>query len=191
MKRIRESINKKEYDLLIRATKGNEKIRANTKSNLLRSFTLLYYTGLRVNELQELRIKNIQELLTKGSTKVELSKTQSERKLHLTPDFKRDLLKVFDLEEPSHHRVITKGANKNKVEGIHEITFIGLINTHLKEILGDGYTSHSFRQGIITEYATRSIDTNIIKEFIAHKNVKTTMKYIKPTEQDVVNSLIR
>lgn len=61
----------------------------------------------------------------------------------------------------------------------------------MKEALGSGYTSHSFRQGLITEMGSKSINTKIISKFIGHADVKTTMMYINPTDDDIMNSLIR
>ncbi|WP_324172286.1 site-specific integrase [Sulfurimonas sp.] len=191
-KRIKENITETEYKRLMSYTRGNETKRANTKSNLLRAFTILYYTGLRVNELQELRVKNIKELLQNNTTKIILPKTNSERKLYITKDFKRELEKLFDLTiEDEENRVIAKGSNKSKRTGINDITFISMINENLKEILGNGYTSHSFRQGIITEMGSRGINTKIIAKFVGHSDIKTTMRYINPTDEDIVNCLIR
>ena len=51
LKRIKESITELEYKKLMSAVRGDESIRENTKDNLLRAFTILYFTGLRLNEL--------------------------------------------------------------------------------------------------------------------------------------------
>lgn len=193
MKRlIKENIGLAEYKKLMNATRGNESIRANTKSNLLRTFTILYFTGLRLNELQELRIKNIKELVFDSSTKLILPKTNTERKLYCSDDFKKELLKIFDFDiEFDENRVITKGSNKAKGTGITIPTFITLVNSHIKNILGKGYTSHSFRQGIITEMGSKGINIKIISRYIGHKSVETTLGYMKPTDNDIFNSLIR
>ncbi|RXJ98686.1 hypothetical protein CRV02_13120 [Arcobacter sp. CECT 8989] len=61
----------------------------------------------------------------------------------------------------------------------------------MKEILGEGFTSHSFRQGLITEMGSKSINIKIISNFIGHKNVSTTLGYIKPTDNQIKNSLVR
>ena len=192
IKRIKENITEVEYKKLMSFTRGNENIRSNTKSNLLRAYSILYFCGLRVNELQELRIKNIKELLENGTTKIILPKTQSERKLYLTKDFKKELVKLFDMTiEDYENRIITKGSNKNKRTGINVITFISMINSSIKEVLGSGFTSHSFRQGIITEMGSKGINTKIISKFVGHSDIKTTMRYINPTDEDIQNSLIR
>ena len=54
LKRIKESVNHTEYKKLISTVRGDESIRTHTKQNLLRTFIILYYTGLRLNELQQL-----------------------------------------------------------------------------------------------------------------------------------------
>ena len=123
IKRIKENITIVEYKKLMAATRGNDSIRENTRLNLLRTFTILFYTGMRLNELQDLRIKNIKELLTNETVKVLSKKTSSERKLYLTKDFKKQLLPLFDFEiEHDENRVICKGSNKNKRTGINSIT---------------------------------------------------------------------
>lgn len=192
IKKIKENITIKEYKILMAAAKGSDTMRANTINNLLRAFTILFYTGLRLNELQELRITHIKELLSTGQTKINLPKTTSERKLFATDDFKKQLGKLFDLNiEDDENRIITKGSNKSKRTGINTTVFIQQINRFIQQILGTGYSSHSFRQSLITEMASKSINVKIISQFIGHSDVKTTMRYIKATDEDIMNSLIR
>ena len=54
----------------------------------------------------------------------------------------------------------------------------------IQSVLGTHYSSHSFRSGIITELGNKGINAKIIQEFIGHKNVTTTMNYIKPSKDD-------
>lgn len=61
----------------------------------------------------------------------------------------------------------------------------------MKKILGPSFTSHSFRQGLITEMGINSVNPRIIQSFIGYSDIKTTMRYIKPTEVDVKNALVR
>jgi integrase len=173
IKRIKENITKSEFIKLMASVKGADNIRANTKSNLLRTFVILYYTGMRINELQDLRIKDIEELLDNGTVKIFLKKTLSQRKLYLTKEFKKQLEKVFDFNmENLDNRVICKGSNKNKKTAIHNIVFIQQVNKFIKHILGDGYTSHSFRQGIISEFGAKGVNIKIISKFVGHSDVK-------------------
>jgi len=192
IKRIKENITEVEFKKLMASVRGDESIRANTKSNLLRTFTILYYTGMRLNELQDLRIYHIKELLENETVKITLQKTSSERKLYLTKEFKKQLLKIFDFEiEDTTNRVISKGANKNKQTAINNIVFIQQVNKFIKNILGTGYTSHSFRQGLISEFGAKGVNIKIISKFVGHSDVKTTMRYITPTDEDIMMNLIR
>jgi len=192
VKKIKESITLDEFKRLMRYTQGDDTIRANTKQNFLRAFVILFYTGLRLNEVQELRVKQIKELVENGQTKIILSKTHNERKLFATDEFKRELKKLFDFtKEDLENRVIAKGSDKNNRTGINHIVFISAINKQIKKALGDGFTSHSFRQGLITEMASKGVNTKVIAGFINHKNVSTTLRYVKPTDEIIANAMIR
>jgi len=191
IKRIKENVTTKEYKKLMSFVNESESMRENSKQNLLRAFTILFYTGLRVNELQALTIGDIKELINNRSVKLELDKTSTERKLYLSNDFEEELLNIFDLDEESENRVIAKGANKNRRTSIHPITFIAQINKVMKDALGDGFTSHSFRQGLISEMASKSVNVKIISQFIGHSDIKTTLHYVKPTDNDIENALVR
>ncbi|OHE15315.1 MAG: hypothetical protein A2540_00715 [Sulfurimonas sp. RIFOXYD2_FULL_37_8] len=193
LKRIKESVTEIEYKKLMSAIRGDESLRPNTKDNLLRAFTILYFTGLRLNELQEMKLHHIKELLDTCETKLLLPKTKSERKLFAGYEFKKQLKKLFAITADTdlQIKVISKGSSQSKKESIHPLTFIAQVNDVMKSILGAGYTSHSFRQGLITQMGAKGINTKIISKFIGHADVKTTMGYIKPTDEDVKGAMIR
>ncbi len=98
IKRIKENITEVEYKKLMSFIRGNETLRENTKLNLLRTFTILFFTGLRLNEVQELKIKDIKNLLQDGNVKIDISKTSTQRKLYLTNSFQKELVKLFDFK---------------------------------------------------------------------------------------------
>ena len=193
IKRIKESITQDEYKKLMNSVRGDDTLRKTTQQNLLRTFTILYFTGLRLNELQQMRLSHIKELLEQGSSKLILLKTQSERKLFAGDEFKKQLIKIFTIDDTTDLkiRVITKGSVKSGRTGINHDVFIKQVNSKMKEILGNGYTSHSFRQGLITEMGSKQINAKIISKFIGHSDVKTTMRYINPTDEDLKNAMVR
>jgi integrase/recombinase XerD len=192
IKRIKENITEIEYKKLMSFTRGNETLRFNTKLNLLRTFTILFFTGLRLNEVQELKIIDIKNLLQNENVKIDISKTSTQRKLYLTNSFQKELLKLFDFKnELDDNKIISKGSDKNKKTSINKIVFIQQVNKTIKEILGEGFSSHSFRQGLITEMGSKSINIKIISQFVGHKNISTTMGYIKPTDEQIRDALVR
>lgn len=191
-KKIKENITEVEYKKLMSFVRGNETLRENTKLNLLRTFTILFFTGLRLNEVQELKIIDIKNLLQNGNVKIDISKTSTQRKLYLTNSFQKELLKLFDFKnELDDNKIISKGSDKNKRTSINKIVFIQQVNKTIKEILGEGFSSHSFRQGLITEMGSKSINIKIISQFVGHKNISTTIGYIKPTDEQIKEALIR
>lgn len=74
VKRIKENVQETEYKKLLTFLNGDDRIRETSRLNLQRTFTILYYTGMRLNELQDLRIQHIKELIANSSVKVYLKK---------------------------------------------------------------------------------------------------------------------
>lgn len=189
LKEVKENITEKEYRKLVSYVKGNENYKEYKKLNLLRTFCILYYSGLRVNEVRDLKYSHIYELLEEGQTIIISSKTNIEKKIYLTESFKKELIKLFAILKDKNELIIYN--NRKKISRSSNIAFINLINKTIKEILGKRYSSHSFRRGLITEMGSRGINIKIISKFIGHSDVKTTMRYIQPSDEDIIKCLIR
>jgi hypothetical protein len=58
------------------------------------------------------------------------------------------------------HKILKDGMSKR--EGICHEVYIKQVNAVMKSILGVGYTSHSFRQGLITEMGVKGANVKII-----------------------------
>ncbi len=188
---IKESIMEVDYKKLMTYLRGDEGIQDNTKINLMRTFTLLYYTGARLNELLQLSNSDIQKIMLTNELIIKTHKTKNERKIYFTDQALKEIKKLFFNinEEKSDYKIIrSKG---KPYQSPHNITYIQQINKYMKSILGDRYTSHSFRQGLITEMAIKGINVKIIKEYIGHSDVKTTLKYVKPSKIDIKDALVR
>ncbi len=63
-KRIKESIREAEFKRLINFTKGDEDIKPFTRERFLKIYTLLYYTGMRLNEVSQLRVSDLKSIIT-------------------------------------------------------------------------------------------------------------------------------
>ena len=188
-RKIKKSITEKEYKLLMNHTKGDDSLKEFNQKRLLMIFCLLYYSGARINELSQIRYKHIKEIVQNGETVIITYKTKNERILYFSDLAIKEIKKYFDLSEDENNYIIASWNNpKNRM---HEISLINLVNKYMKKVLGEGFTSHSFRQGLLTEMGSRSINPKIIQSFIGHSDVKTTLRYIKPTAADVKMSLVR
>ena len=74
---------------------------------------------------------------------------------------------------------------------MHPLSYITIVNKFIKDTLGQNYTSHSFRQGLLTEMAAKGINVQIMAKFVGHTSFKTTLNYVKPTDEMVMSSLVR
>lgn len=189
MKRIKKSITETEYKKLIAHTKGDDQLKPFTRTRFLQIFSLLFFSGMRINETSQLTKKHIKEIFDKGETVIVSHKTKSERILFFSDDAVKELKKYFTLDGSDEDYVISSWNNPRTK--LHEISLVNLVNKYMKKVLGEGFTSHSFRQGLLTEMGARSVNPKIMQAFIGHSDVKTTLRYVKPTEREVKNALIR
>ncbi len=188
-KKIKKSITEVEYKKLIAHTKGDDFLKGFNQKRFLQIFTLLYFSGMRINEISQVKNKHINEIIKNGETIIVSHKTKNERILYFSDHAIKEIQKYFYPAAAENNFVISSWNNpKTK---LHDISLINLVNKYMKKVLGEGYTSHSFRQGLLTEMGARSINPKIIQSFIGHSDVKTTLSYIKPTADDVKMSLVR
>lgn len=190
IQRIKKSITEKEYKKLMAYERGDEDIKEFNQKRFFKIFSLLYYSGLRVNEITQIKFSHIAEIINTSETVAVSHKTKMERVLYFSESATKEIKKYFPYSENElANYCITSWGNPKKT--FHEISLIQLVNKYMKQVLGAGYTSHSFRQGLITEMGSRSVNPKIIQSFIGHKNINTTLGYIKPTSADVKNALVR
>ena len=189
IKRIKKSITEQEYRKLIDYTLRDDKIKDFSQKRFQMIFCLLYYSGVRVNELSQLTYLHLKEIINYKETIITTHKTKSERILYFSSESIIEIKKYFNLNKANNEYVITSW---NSVHNqLNNIALINLVNKYMKSVLGKGFSSHSFRQGIISEMGSKSINPRIIQSFIGHSDIKTTMRYMRPTANDVKRSLIR
>jgi len=190
IKRVKKSVTEKEYKKLMSFVRGDEDIKSFSQKRFLKIFSLLYYSGLRVNEVTQIKFSHIAEIIQTSETIIVSHKTKRERVLYFSESAIKELKKYFTYEENElNNFCITSWGNPQKT--FHEVSLIQLVNKYMKNILGDNFTSHSFRQGLISEMGSKSVNPRVIQSFIGHMNVSTTLGYIKPTEEDIKLSLVR
>jgi len=188
-KRIKKSITEKEYKLLVSHAKGDDSLKEFNRNRLLQIFCLLFYSGARINELSQIKYQHIYEIVETGETVIITYKTKNERILYFSEKAIKEIKKYFNLNENDNNYIIASW--NDPTTSLHEISLINLVNKYMKKVLGEGFTSHSFRQGLLTEMGSRSINPKIIQSFIGHSDVKTTLRYIKPTAEDIKMALVR
>ena len=160
-----------------------------TKTKWLRTLEILYMTGMRVTEILNLKIIDIQNAIDKSELSVFIQKQQIIRHIPLSEKSVKILKKLIENETDPENLFLHK-RNRTK-STLNPNGFTKEFNDLIQTVLGDDYSSHSFRKGIITELGVKGVNPKIIQLFIAHKNVATTLNYIKPTAEDIRNALLR
>ena len=189
IKRIKENVEAVDYKKMMTVLKGGyDGRKPNTLKNLSRAITICFYTGMRLNECQALRGSHIKDLIENKMTKTDISKTSVERKLYASDNFAKALSQLFNLDTlKNDDRVICSARGDNS--GINNITFIQQVNRFIHYTLGDGYSSHSMRQSLITAMSKTASPKHIAK-FMAI-DPKTAISYISPSEEDIIACMVR
>jgi site-specific recombinase XerD len=188
-KRIRHSVGEAEFKKLVTHTMSNSEIKEHTRLKLLRAFHSLYYTGIRVNEVQDLTIEQVKDLIDNKSSTIYTSKSNKERQLYISDEAAKKFKKLIDPKDENEHRWIHSWSDKTKP--MHKISLIQLVNRYMKDVLGTGFSSHSFRQGIITDMFARGVGTKVVQQFIGHSSAATTLRYDTPTPERIKQALVR
>lgn len=185
--KIKENISKEDYVYLMKTIERDSCIRNTRKIRLTYIFALLYNLGLRVNEVTQLTNKMINDLIKNKSLIITTKKTKSERKLFINESSRKELQEIFKNLDNTDTYII----KSERGTMLHNRSIIQDVNSYLKKVFGDDtrITSHSFRQSLITELAVKNVNTKIIQEYIGHKNISTTLRYVKPSEENIIDSL--
>jgi len=190
MKRIRKNITKKEYLKLKRYLENDNNLRTSSKRNLTTTITILYHTGIRITEISSFKVKNLKELITTNSTIIKTAKTNSEREIFISKTAKKEIIELYekfytDLED----NVQIVYPKNSKFDSISKPVLIRQTNDFLRKVLGSGFSSHSFRSSLITDLARQGANIGFIQQYIGHKSLQATQRYIKPEKNDLINMI--
>ena len=185
-KRNSKPILEKQYKVLKSYINGIDTFQT-TKTKWLRTLEILYMSGMRISEVLEVKVRDVKNAIEKGELSVFVKKQQIVRHIPISEKSAKILSTLIEGETDMDGYLVHK---RNNVRS--KLNFNGFtkeFNDLIQTVLDENYSSHSFRKGIITEMG--GINPKIIQHFIAHKNVSTTLNYIKPTADDIRNSLLR
>ena len=137
------------------------------------AITLLWFTGLRINEIRNLNQKEIQALIDDGALQVYQPKVNKHREV-LIPHSGQQALEI--LKDEIH----TVFKNHDSLSGnASRGSWIRFLNRRLV-MYTDGVfknvRSHSFRINYATSLL-RKAPLEVVAEMIGHRDIKTTLKY--------------
>lgn len=181
----REPMTAEIYQKVIQEVKGTTYVQI----RLRLAVCLLAVTGVRVNELLNIKVGQLTTLLDEKSISIDRSKggpighqsflTNEGKKLMM--DRKEDCQYISLIKEPSDF-VFTPQLNNTKIIRREMITKD--INKILKEVSKKlpnqpNLTTHSFRIGYITKLWQDSKDIEFVRQVIGHRKIDTTSMYVK------------
>jgi integrase/recombinase XerD len=180
--RAKKPIGKKEFDRLIDALAKSRTIKSPTRAKLTRGFTLLYMTGCRVSEIAHLHSDDLQRMVRDNeysltnATKTKRSRlisfdsegVQAERLRQLLPKLPGHLFARNGSDKPMTASALTQ-----------------LMNGFIHRVLGELYSTHSFRAGYVTEAHRLGFSLEHIRQDIGHKNISTTARYATVTNEEI------
>jgi integrase len=152
-----------------------------TKEKLMCAYTLLYHTACRIDEIRLFTREDLQTLSNKGELVLPKERTKSKRAriIRASDKGREEIAKIagsFD------------GFKSAKGGDMSKASFKRLLNTHIQAVLGEHYSSHSFRAGA----ATRLCEKGLLKAaqiHLGHANAATTLIYQRLSEKDLQNAL--
>ena len=149
---------------------------------------LLAVTGIRINELLNIKVSDLITLIQQDWIAIHRSKRgPSNHKAFLTKegkkiiqDRKKDFKLIFLMKELDAYLFTSKSNHFKKLrrEAItrHVNKVMRLVS---KQLPGQpNVTSHSFRIGYITQLWKDSKDIEFVKQTIGHRNLNTTSTYV-------------
>jgi integrase/recombinase XerC len=137
---------------------------------------LFYFTGLRVTELTNLTVKNVDD---KGSTLKVLGKGNKERIIPIHPEL-LILLKEYIKQKEQYlasnlmpYLIVTNTWGKSYPQLLYRI-----VNKYLSMVTSlDKKSPHVLRHTFATHLLNNGADINAIKELLGHSNLSATQVY--------------
>ena len=184
VKRIKDNISYDEYKYLMTYIENHPTMRETRKNRLLKIFSILFFCGLRVNEVTQINEDTIKELLSNGKSKIIAHKQSKEKYLYISSKGKEEIKKYWNSEKG--YNIQSERTQKT----LHEKSIINDTNKILKEVfVNKNIKSHSFRQSYITTLAEHGTSIGIIQSLVSHKSPQTTLRYVKPSEASKIKAL--
>lgn len=191
--RLKEVFELKKLDLL-NSGKKNVKFQLLRLHNINIAFTLLYYTGMRMSELQNIKMSDVVEAIQTNELYIYQSKIDTVRCATISTNGVAEFKEVINeyLNEIDRDTYVLRRWGKPKQNlsvGYLERT----LNSFLRTALGQRYSTHSFRRGLINDMIIQGYSTIEVQKMIGHKHISTTSIYADEIaehhKQTIINSV--
>lgn len=145
---------------------------------------IFLYCGVRVSELCDLKVENID---FKEKTLTVKGKGRKYRKTPLSDSIIKDIkehLKTRPVDSP--YLFTTKRTDQPmKPRAVHDLIKNHVSKTKIKKNIG----CHSLRRTSATNYLRNGVSERYIQLYLGHENISTTTKYMNPETEEVMEQL--
>lgn len=133
--------------------------------------SLAYSGGLRISEVVELKLKDIDA--SKDVIYIRGAKGKKDRRVGLSKKLKNMLKDYYKYYKPTFYLFEGQTGEKYSVRSIQQFFYKAKNEAGIK----NNATFHSLRHSYATHLLEAGIDIRVIQELLGHKNVKTTEIY--------------
>jgi integrase len=188
-KPLRDPIEKKHYDLLME--NAGSLFLSSPRFSLVCSqlriiYSFLFYFGLRISEVQQLRLCHIEQVLQGSTLEIYSSKTNSihrqavpEEAIEVFKSLKKEINLLF---VEAKLTTLTDSVFRTKRTPMSNKHFIRYVNNDIEATLqkfgiAKNYRAHSFRVNLITQLLRTGTSLEATADIIGHKNILSTLRY--------------
>ncbi|MDQ7067767.1 MAG: site-specific integrase [Sulfurimonas sp.] len=180
--RAKKPIMKKEFERLLRAVNSSLDLQSTTKMKFTRAFTLLYLTGCRISEIAKLHSNDVQKMIDENEYSLtNATKTKATRLISF--DANKEQIEFLKKILPLNNGCLFERNNSKEAMNVESLKF--MMNKFIQKVLGELYSTHSFRAGYITVAHQVGHSLQHIKQDIGHKSIATTARYATVTSDEI------
>jgi len=149
---------------------------------------LLRHTGLRVGELCNLELQDIEMSTRKGKVIIRSGKGHRYREVPLNLDARRTLQAYFadrkEVDDP--HVFIGQRGN-----GLTDAAVYDVVKKYARLSNVDGVSPHVLRHTFARSLLDKGVDLVTVQQLMGHKRIDSTARYTKPSERDLEVAVAR
>ena len=176
------SLNERTYHHLLRAMQRY----ANKRDVAI--VQLLRHAGLRVSELCSLQLQDVEVSERKGKVIVRSGKGRQYREIPLNLDVRRALQEYLDIRPNVADQHLFIGQRKN---GLTDSAIQDMLSKY-GQIAGLSHLSpHVLRHTFGRTLIDRKADLPTVQQLMGHKRIDSTVRYTKPSQQDMELAVAR
>ncbi|WP_258878700.1 tyrosine-type recombinase/integrase [Candidatus Xianfuyuplasma coldseepsis] len=135
---------------------------------------LLLDTGVRINELVNIKMKNIN--LSMNSIHLDVTKTDSDRTVYFSDRTRQILLSYINKHIDGHEYLFYSQDGKGHIHRDSVYKSIARLQKRLN--IKQSISPHKFRHAFATKLLRKTGDIEVVRQLLGHKHLETTQIYL-------------